>query len=411
MSDERIHGVSLRDCAEIFAMDGKLKAEHGERAYVPHFDAWLRGRGLSMQVWSEAWNAWWARMQNDPSGQLHARFATLQQQAQLASHHADVPAAGSKAGVSLETFAKIMAGAAAGQDMQALVAQEGLTWQGWQQAQAAWNQAMAEDVNHHITTQYGQLYAKHSPGHAQAMQGAVAGQMAADYAQRQQGIDDEPDAEYTTAQAISEMESRNPLERWRAAYHLSNDWDIAEDRAPLHAAAKRAVALHRECLSQFDEHSVDDGSGAMAQLKTYAAEGFLTAAEAEDIKGDIHRAWHRAYGHLQTLSAAFEPLRGKSVPEKVRLQSAIQDYTGFVEDAKEILEEWDDDFVPASGQPVIQSSAPAERVTSPAPGVTQPSGGPGVPSGGPQRPKGPPSLLDNLKELPVLGDLMRALGI
>ena len=309
MSDEAIYGLTLKDCAEIMSKDGELKAQHGEPAYKPHFQQYLAQRGIDENTYAHAWNGWWSRMQADPSGQLHAKFATMQQQATMQAHFADVPDASgdAKEGVTLDTYAKVMAGAAGGQDMQQLVAAEGIAWDQWQRAQAAWNQAMSEDVNHHLTTQYGQLYAKYTPGHQQQMEGQVAAIMAADHAQREQGpAEDEPEEDYTFDMAMAELKDPKPAKRWTAAHHLANFYDIGDlDEEPHLAQALQAVPVMIECLERHDEYTVSDAEALAGDLVTLAEEGALTREQAEEAKGAMERCLARGREQLQTLEAAF----------------------------------------------------------------------------------------------------------
>ncbi|MFK7931822.1 MAG: hypothetical protein AB8H79_26835 [Myxococcota bacterium] len=409
MEDEQIHGLTLRQCAEIMAKDGALKAQHGERAAKPLLLEFLAEQGIDESVWANSWNGWWARMESDPSGQLHAKFATIQQELTLQTHMADVPDASqdAKEGVTLDTYAKVMAGAAGGGDMQALVAEAGLEWGQWQRAQTAWNTAMGADVNHHLTTQYGQLYAKHTPGFQQQMQGQVAAAMAAEYAQREAGRPDEPEEEYTFADSIRDMEDAVPGTRWTAGHLAANAWDIGDrSDGAVAAAGRRSIELCFECLGAFDDFSVSDAETAASDLAMFGTEGGLSAEQAEEALGDIQRALNRSRERLATHEAAFEPIRDKAVPERVKMQSLIQDYTSMVETLEEIVEEWD----PAEPESAEPEAPPAGR--SAASSHSAPSSAAQAPAA--QPPAAPSSdggLMDTLKALPIIGDILRALGL
>ncbi len=54
--DEQIHGLSMRDCAEIMSKHTELTAQHGEPAFKPHFHRYLSQRGLDEHRWASAWN-------------------------------------------------------------------------------------------------------------------------------------------------------------------------------------------------------------------------------------------------------------------------------------------------------------------------------------------------------------------
>lgn len=397
--DEQIHGLSMRDCAEIMAKHTALTAQYGEPAFKPHFRSYLGRRGLDENRWAQAWNGWWTRMESDPSGQQHAKFASMQQQLMTEAHMADVPDASqdAKEGVTLDTYAKIMAKIAGGEDANALLAAHGLNMGQWQRAQQAWNSAMEADVNHHLTTQYGSLYAKYTPGFQANMEAQTAAIMAAEHAERAAGRPDEPEKEYTFADMLREMEDPTPATRWSAAHHVCNAWDVGDHDDPsLHAAAKRAYTLLIECVERHDQFTVSEAEAAAGDLKMFAAEGFLSPSEASDAKGALARCLARGQEHLANLRAAFAPIQDKAVPERVKMQSAIQDYTSLTEELGETLEEWDENY---------SAQAPVPRPSA----ISMESGRPT--SVATQRAEEGGGFLDLLKKLPIIGPLLRMLGL
>lgn len=403
MENERIYGFTMRDCAEIMSKDGELKAQYGEPAYKPHFQQYLLSRGVDESAFAHAWNGWWQRMNSDPSGQLHARFATIQQQLTMQAHMADVPDASqdAKAGVTLELYAKLMAHLQQGHDVEQLLAQHGLSMPQWQQAQAEWNAAMAADVNHHLTTQYGQLYAQYTPGFQQQMEAQTAAIMAADYEQRAAGIDDEPEEDYTFDKALEELQSAKPATRYAAAHHLANFWDIGDKDDPRLARAFEAIPVMLDCLERHDEFTVSDAEAAAGDLCMFAEEGGLTREQAEEVKGAMQRCLARGEETLETLRAAFAPIANKAVPERVRMQSQIQDYTSLCEELRDKLEDFDDNLKlrgaggHAGGMPAQESTAMVVKSKS---GKPSKSGGGG-------------GFFGLLKSLPLIGFLLRALGL
>jgi len=397
--DEKIHGLSMRDCAEIMSKHGELKAQHGEPAFKPHFDRYLAQRGLDEHRWANAWNGWWTRMESDPSGQQHAKFASMQQQLTMQAHMADVPDASqdAKEGVTLDTYAQIMAKIAGGEDANAQLSAHGLSMDQWQRAQKAWNAAMAADVNHHLTTQYGTLYAKYTPGFQENAEAQMASIMADRYAEQAAGRPDEPEVEYTFADMLREMEDPTPSTRWSAAHHVCNAWDVGDHSDPaLHAAAKRAYTLLHECVEQHDQFTVSEAEAAAGDLKMFAAEGFLSPEESSDSEGAIARCLGRGEEHLANLQAAFAPIADKAVPERVTMQSAIQDYTSLTEELSEMLGEWDENY-----------SAPEHGAGPTA--IPMGNGGPGSVALRPAEDGG--GFLDMLKKLPIIGPLLRMLGL
>lgn len=400
--DEQIHGLSMSDCAEIMSKDGELKAQYGEPAYKPHFNQYLVQRGVDENTWAHSWNGWWTRMQADPSGQLHAKFSTMQQQLTMKAHMADVPDAEALEGVSLDQYAKVMAKIAGGEDANAVLAAEGLPMDQWQRAQTAWNAAMAADTDHHITTQYGMAYAKHTPGFQANMEAQTAAIMAADHAERAAGRPDEPEVEYTFDDMVREMEDPTPNKRWDAAHHVCNRWDIGDHSDPaLNAAAKRAYALLNECLERHNEFTLSNAESAGKDLVMFASEGFLTPEQAAESKGNMERCLNRAREGLATAEAAFAPIADKAVPERVRMQSQIQDYRSLVEEMSEYVSEWDDNYEAPSANETGGVEAAASMASSSSSGSSaiQPasSGGGG--------------FLDILKKIPIIGNIIRLLGL
>jgi hypothetical protein len=401
--EEQIYGLSMRDCAEIMSKDGELKAQYGEPAHRAHLQHYLASRGTDENTWAHSWNGWWSRMESDPSGQLHAKFAMIQQELTMKAHFGDVADMSQQAheGVTLDTYARLMAKAAGGEDLGVAIQQAGLSWEQWQRGQAAWNAAMAADVNHHITTQYGQLYAKYTPGFQQQMQGQIAAVMAADHAQRAAGRPDEPEREYTFDDMVRELSDPTPNKRWTAAHHIANRWDIGDKNDPqLKAAASKAFQLALECLERHDDFTVSNAESLARDSAMFANTGLLTFEQASDCKGAIQRCWNRANERLQTLRAAFAPSQNKAVPERIQMQSAIQDYTSLVGELQTLNNDWDSNFqAPEAASSFSAPSsfgAPAASAFAPAPAAIAPSGG---------------GLIGFLKMLPIIGNILRLLGL
>ncbi len=392
--EDAIHGLTMKDCAEIMSKDGELKAQYGERDYKPHLDQYLAGRSVDQNTWAQAWNGWWERMEADPSGQLHAKFSMMQQELTMKAHMADVPDASqdAKEGVTLDVYAQIMAKIAGGEDADAVLGAQGIPMDQWQRAQEAWNAAMAADTDHHLTTQYGMLYAKYTPGFQQQMQDQTAAIMAQRHAERAEGVDDEPEVEYTFEDAVAELDSPKPNTRWTAAHHVANFWDIGDrDEDPrLNDAAKKTIPLMIDCLEHHDEFTASDAESLARDLCTFASEGFL-GAQADDAKHAMEMCLGRAQEKLATLKAAFAPIADKAVPERVRMQASIQDYTSLTEELEEMVSEWDENL----------GEAPAPSASSAS------SGGAALATSG----GGGGGFLDVLKRLPVIGAILRMLGL
>lgn len=349
--DEQIFGLSMQDCAEIMAKESTLRAQFGEVEGKAQHLQFLRSKGIDENTWAQAWNGWWTRMQADPSGQLHARFNTLQSQLATAAHFGDVRdmSHDQMEGVTLDTYARIMATISQGNAPGPLLVAEGIDEARWARVQKAWNDAMGADTSLRLTTQYGQLYAKHSPNHQAKMEAQVAAIMSESYAERAGGVSDEPEVEYTREMMIAEMQSSKPRERWSAAHLLCNEWDIAEDRSALQGPLLRAMELHAECLERHDEFTASWAETAARDFGMLAGEGALTQAQASDAQDAMARCRNRAAEALVTLQAAFAPIADKAVPERHGLQTQIQEHRSLLEGLDEVLGEWAPASASASG--------------------------------------------------------------
>ena len=172
--EEKRNGYSLADCAEIMVAWTDLKTQHGEPGYKPHFQQFLRGKGLTENQWANVWNDWHQVTEKDPS--LGAKFHVYMGQVRQRSIISQQPnvSGESEGGVSLEAYAKISAQIQSGAVVEQLVAAEGLTMDQWQAGQAAWGQRMSQSSpTDPIMMQYGQLYQKWAPNHQASMEAAT----------------------------------------------------------------------------------------------------------------------------------------------------------------------------------------------------------------------------------------------
>lgn len=214
--EDAIYGLTLQHCAEILSKDGELKAQHGEAAYKGHFQQYLSRRGWDENTWAHAWNGWWQRMQADASGQLYARFTTMQQQmsaqakARRAQEADPAEAANKRAaqnlidqkmeeqkqaqaqragamresgelapfmGVSLESWAQAQAAITSGTSLEQILPSLGIDAGTWQQVSAEWNARMSRDTTATIATVYGQAFTGAGAGQFGAAGQATAGAM------------------------------------------------------------------------------------------------------------------------------------------------------------------------------------------------------------------------------------------
>src|SRR4029078_333716 len=108
-----------------------------------------------------------------------------------------------------------------------------------------------------------------------------------------------------------------------------------------------------EMIERHDEHTTSDAENGARKLWDLGVRG-------DDFRGAISRCLNRAREKLTSLQAAFAPIQNQAVPERVTLQSRIQDYQSLVETMSEYeREDWSTgisvvsgpSFAPAAGMP------------------------------------------------------------
>lgn len=335
---DAIHGVTLETMAETMSKHNELRAQYGEPGFKPHFLAYLGSKGLDEAGWAQAWNSWTARLDADRSGQLWARYHQIESELSMTAHFGGVEDMSQqvRGGLTLDMYARLSAELAQpGADFNAVLARHDVGPEVWNLGREAWNEAMSQDTMHTITTQYGRLYAKYDPAHAAAMQ-QQAGQIAAGRAQAS-AQPDAPEEEYTPEKALEEVRSATPGTRWRAAHMLAQmiQTELADDPRRRQQALVACVPQLIAAIERHDRETV--GSAEAAARDLVELEQFN-----DDTKGALSRALLRGQEHLAGLRAAFVPIQDRNVPERIHLQSEIQDYTSLVETLEEILGEWDE---------------------------------------------------------------------
>tara|TARA_R110002073_G_scaffold320759_5_gene496470 strand:- start:9157 stop:9660 length:504 start_codon:yes stop_codon:yes gene_type:complete len=165
-----------------------------------------------------------------------------------------------------------------------------------------------------------------------------------------------------------------------------------------------AVSLLSECLSQHNEFTVSNAESAATDMKMFASEGFLSPEQAEDALGDIQRCLGRGQEALATHKAAFAPIANKAVPERVQMQSRIQDFTSLVEELSDIVSEWNDNYRAPEAGGSDASGDVSGHASASVPGL--PSANSVVPRLGPSG-----GFMGTLRRLPIIGGILRALGL
>ncbi len=333
---DAIHGFTIEAMAESMSKHSELRAQHGEPGFKPHFAHYLRTEGTDESNWAQAWNAWHARMDADKSGQLWARYQQIEGELSRKAHFGDVDDVSQelRGGLTLDMYARVSAEMTQpGADFNALLARLGVSIDTWNTGRDAWNDAMSRDTMHKITTQYGQLYAKYNPAHQAAM-AAQAGQIVANR-MASSDVEDEPEEEYTVEAALAELQSPVPRTRWSAAHMLAQkiQTELAGDRARRQQAQAACLPVLLECLEHHDKETVSQAEAAARDLVELGQ-------RSDEAKGTITRCLNRGREHLATVRAAFAPIANKNVPERIYLQTEIQDYASLVEALEEILGDW-----------------------------------------------------------------------
>jgi hypothetical protein len=350
---ESYEGFDLDLLARATAKLTTFRTQYGEEKGKVELERWLQSKGLSRRGYDQAYAAWWERFKADKSGELQARFLTLNAQYTNEANFADAPDRSQEkwGGLTLDRYAEIAAALSkqpiADRDFTILVLRKfGIgSLADWQKANDAWIAAMREDTSFALTQQYAALYQKHAgPGFAREQEKAVARSLAEHDARetprpmetpKAPGIDD----------YLAGLQSQIPSERWEAARgyaHLCDLWagparkPANDPRAPHCAPATlkaKLLPVMLDAVDHFDDRTVSRATG----LLDFFGELGLKTPEA---RMAIERARNRSQERLRSLEAAFAPLQDKAVPERVFLRQKIDDYTGAVRDFDAALARW-----------------------------------------------------------------------
>ncbi|HWZ87329.1 MAG TPA: hypothetical protein VNW92_00730, partial [Polyangiaceae bacterium] len=222
---DEIYGVSLEQLAEFGAKYSEFQAKLAQAEATAAFDEWLLTQGTSSRDYWLAYNGWQNRFRADPTGQLYARFTAMSAEHAQRVHFGDVRdmSQDTQEGVTLDQYAQLaVAMAKPGIDAEAVAREHGLTDAAhWQRVNAAWSQAMSQDLEHKLTTQFGQLYQKHAgPAFAEQQMQATAAILA--QSNLPQDRVDEPVVEETPDTLLQKLSSASRTERWRAARMLAH---------------------------------------------------------------------------------------------------------------------------------------------------------------------------------------------
>jgi hypothetical protein len=327
---DAIYGMTMEMLAETMSKHGELRTKFGEAQGMAEFDRYLAGRGLDQHTWSLAHNAWHDRFRADPTGRAEAQFHMMLQQLSARAHFGDVRdmSQDTEEGITLDQYAQItVAVSRAGANADDVVRQFGLQDVAhWQRANGAWSRKMGEDSTHKLTMQYGQLYQKYAgPAFQEEMVAQTAGILAASHAPRD--VVSEPERELTPDLCLQKMQSPSRNERWRYAGLYANMADLG-NVPDKRAAIATVTPILLEMIEQHDEHTTSDAENGARRL-------WDLGDRSDDFRGAVSRCLNRAREKLTSVQAAFAPIQHQAVPERVTLQSRIQDYQSLVETMSE----------------------------------------------------------------------------
>jgi hypothetical protein len=340
---DAIYGFTKQALAETLSKYTELKAKYGERQAENEFATYLASCGMNHNQWAQAHNAWHDRFRADPTGRAEAEFHRLLQQLAQKAHFGDVRdmSGDQQEGITLDQYAQIVVAISRqGADANAIVRQFGLRdVSHWQRANDAWTAEMGKDTTHKLTMQYGQLYQKYAgPQFQEEMLVQTAG-ILADANKRE--VVDEPEVEVTEALCVQKLASQNRNERWKYAGLYANMADLG-NVADKPGAIRTLTPHLLEMIERHDENTTSDAEKGVRAL-------WDLEVRNGDIPGAIGRCRNRAQEKLRSLQAAFAPIQHQAVPERVFLQSSIQDYTSLIETMEEYAA---NDWRPQAGPPI-----------------------------------------------------------
>ena len=393
--DEKRNGYSLADVAEIMNQMSVLKTEHGEPGYRAPFQQFLRSKGLTEETWAHVYNDWHQAWEADPA--LAAKFHTYMaqvRQRQMLSQQPNVSGE-SMGGVSLEAYAKISAQIQTGAVVEQLVAADP------------------------IIVQFGQLYQKWSPNQQASMEAATE-RILADHAD-QEGRGGGMSKALDMDNAPEFFEHADVRVRARGVREMIRIWELnwddrdarmqqltqraydeavrilqhgaGEDRPGLVSLAEPpdGVDIHRWSAMVEQEQTQQDTSDLVyGSLKDLAGEKFMSPAQNDAAKAAVQQAIAR----LEPRARKVEELFGQVSDELKRTQvrQLIDDYRETLEGMREALDDWDHTGPEAAPPTATAPSAPA-------------------PSSALATPEPDSGLIALLKSLPIIGNLLRMLGL
>lgn len=429
--DEKRNGYSLADIAEVMNQMTELKTNHGEPGYLAPFQQFLRSKGLTQVTWVDVYNDWNDEMNANPglAAKFHGYMAQVRNR-EMISKQPNVSGE-SMEGVSLESYAKISAQIQTGAVVEQLIAAEGISMDQWQRGQAAWGTKMSQcSPTDPIILQFGQLYQKWSPNHQASMEAATE-RVLSDAADKE-GRGDGMSKELTMDNAAEFFDHADVRVRARGTREMIRVWELnwndrdarmkkltqrafdeavrilnegpGNDRPGITALQGPVDAVEIHAWSAIaDQEEAQQGTSDLVYgpLKDLANEAFMTPQQNETAQNAVRKAIARLQPREKMVQQAFAGATDEL--KRVQLRSLVDDYRETLSDMAEALEDWD-----YTGPEESQESSAS---SSSSPSASAPSSQASAPSTALAKPQAESDFMTMLKSLPIIGQILRALGL
>jgi hypothetical protein len=342
---ESANGIGVELLAELLARQQAFRTRAGEKQGAADFEALLAERGLTKRQYDMAYAAWWERFKADPTGRLEADFHTREAEWSRKLNFGDVPdlTQTAREGVTLERYAMIVVALTKpGAKPEVVVKAAGFKDMAhWDRVNKAWGLAMGQDTSMRLVVQYGELYKKFAGPAFEAEQKQKLAETLAEGNRRTAGAatTTRPAAPDHSVEGLTkQLDSADREERWDAARWMALLHCRARSVKPADSAtAARCAAVVPVLVDMLDHH--DDGNIHHASDAATQLEG-MVGGRTFQTKIAVERALNRARARLEVLRLSFAPIRDKAVPERITLQTRIQEYEALERQLDRALEAW-----------------------------------------------------------------------
>ena len=437
--DEKRNGYSLSDCADILQRHGEIKLEFGELAFAEPWQQFLRSKGLTEATWADVWNDWREVIEADNA--LAAKFHTYRSQLGVRAMTAGQANVAGEAlgGVTLEQYAKINALTAAGKNTDELVAEEGLTMDQWLQGQAAWAEKMgAISPTDPIMLQFGQLFQKYNQNVPTEGGSASMEQIAESVLDKESQIQGDRSVKVTLENAATEFFA-SPIVRHRArgTREVLNLWDRSGDRDSNPSLRNATQGAYDVCIDLLEngpgsgpgtgpgfdavtgavddldihkwsdiyteeEANVDPIQTVISAFRDLASAEFMSPQQSERSKSAIRAAIQRLEPRKNRTEALFG--QASDTLKKTQLRTLLDEYVSLLQELDETVSDW-------SYQGPESSSAASSASASVGGSPSAASAASSASSGSMTTTSEESPLMAILKRLPIIGQILRALGL